>query len=361
MLRVLVVSDHAPGPTGGVEMHLTRLVRALRAGGHHVATFAGEVTHTGLGRALDVWDPGARRALRRRAAQVRPDVVHIHAFQRELSASVLGALDAPTVLTVHDHRLFVAREGAPDARHGLRTAGKAAKNVLDRWAVRRHVDVVVAVSEELAALLRRGGMSPVRMVPNFADPPGDLGPPGDVVAFAGRLSPEKGLGVLLEAFGAVADRHPNTTLVLAGDGPERSRLEALARRSAPGRVCLPGLLDEEGVRDMLRAARLVCIPVLNPREGLPGALIEAMLAGRPVVASDAPAFRQLVRPGVDGLLVPPGDPVALAAALDRLLGDRDQAAAMGRAGRERAEATAGTAVAVEQLVAVYREAIAAHG
>src|SRR4051812_28933173 len=97
-VRVLFVNDEEPGPIGGVTVYLQRLIDGLLAAGDDVDTFAGEVTHRGLGKALDFWDPFARRAVARRVASFRPDVVHFHSVLLELSVSVVGAArDLPTV------------------------------------------------------------------------------------------------------------------------------------------------------------------------------------------------------------------------------------------------------------------------
>jgi glycosyltransferase involved in cell wall biosynthesis len=114
--------------------------------------------------------------------------------------------------------------------------------------------------------------------------------------------------------------------VLAGDGPERPPLEALAASAAPGRVRFLGATDEP--ETVLAAADLLALS--SDSEGVPGVLIEAGLAGVPVVATDVGWIRDVVRHGETGLLVPPGDPALFAAALRKALGERD---AFGQAAR----------------------------
>jgi len=114
-LRILFVNDRSPVGGSGAEIHLARLADALRAAGHEVRLFAGNVVHSGVGRVLDVWDPGARRRLRALVESFRPDVVHYHNVTRELSGSVLGvAGSAARVLTIHDPRIL----GVPDGPAG---------------------------------------------------------------------------------------------------------------------------------------------------------------------------------------------------------------------------------------------------
>src|SRR5579872_621042 len=103
-MRVLMVNDVAIESGWGAEAHLARLANGLRAAGDTVEVFAGERVHTGATRALDVWDPIARRELAERARRFQPDVIHHHNVLRELSVSVLGVpAGTPTVMTVHEH------------------------------------------------------------------------------------------------------------------------------------------------------------------------------------------------------------------------------------------------------------------
>ncbi|MGH2725656.1 MAG: glycosyltransferase, partial [Actinomycetota bacterium] len=114
-LRVLIVNDLAPAPGSGAEIHIARLADALSSEGHEVRFFAGERTHRGAAKVFDLWDPGARTALRLEAAGFRPHVVHFHNVTRELSGSVFGAVrGAARVLTVHDPRIL----GRPDGPTG---------------------------------------------------------------------------------------------------------------------------------------------------------------------------------------------------------------------------------------------------
>src|SRR5438094_336584 len=118
-MRILMVNDMAIESGWGVESHLTRLTEGLRAAGDTVEFFAGEVLHTGPGKMLDVWDPFARRTLRRRAERFDPDVVHYHNVVRELSVSVLGVpARVPGVMTVHEHRLLGVPDSPPRSPRG---------------------------------------------------------------------------------------------------------------------------------------------------------------------------------------------------------------------------------------------------
>jgi glycosyltransferase involved in cell wall biosynthesis len=167
------------------------------------------------------------------------------------------------------------------------------------------------------------------------DPARYDGPPPEVPAhlvFVGRLAAVKGVPVLFEALrGLIAD-HPDLRLTLVGDGPERKGLEARAE-GLRGHVTFAGYRSQEEVAALLRGATALVLPSFA--EGLPVVLMEALAARVPVVATRIAGVAELVEDGVSGLLVPPGDAVALRAALARVLGDPALRRAMGEAGRAR--------------------------
>jgi len=152
------------------------------------------------------------------------------------------------------------------------------------------------------------------------------------IVFVGRLAAVKGAPVLLEAFRAVRAAHPQATLTLIGDGPLRADLEA--RAAALGlddAVAFTGYLSQQAVADRLADADVFVLPSFA--EGVPVVLMEAMASGLPVVTTRIAGIPELVEHGVSGLLVPPGDVEALAAALTGLLADPARRARMGAAGR----------------------------
>lgn len=154
-------------------------------------------------------------------------------------------------------------------------------------------------------------------------------PEGGCLALSvGRLVPQKGHATLLEALPQVLERFPQTVLAVAGDGPLRPELtrQAQALGIAPA---VRWLGNREDVPTLLAAADLFVLPSLS--EGLPVALLEAMAAGLPVAASRLPGIESAVETGHTGLLVPPGDPPALAAALISLLGDPERRKELGSA------------------------------
>lgn len=356
-MRILLVNDLPPGPGSGVEVHLRRLVDALAAAGDEVEVLAAEAQRAGAARALDVWDPAARSRVRTVAGRFRPDVVHHHNVLRELSMSVLGATATiPAVLTVHDHRLVGGDDaGSPGARA---VAARAIAAVARRQA-RRHVDAVVALDDETARLLRAARFGRVERLELFADDPGEPGAPagtGTDVVFAGRLAADKGAGVLGAAFDRIADRHPSARLVLAGDGPERPALAALAERR-PGRVVLLGQVPAAVVHAAMAAARVVVVPsvpALRAETG-PQTVLEAALRARPVITTAGVPLAALVLASDGGAVVPPGEVVPLADAIDRLLADGGRASEAGARARAHALARHTPATVVPRLRQLYAD------
>lgn len=354
-MRVLLVNDYPVEHGGGAEVHLGRLAEVLRGAGDTVVVHA-PPPHRGIARVLDVWDPFHRRTVRRLAEEIGADVVHVHNFQRELSASVLGAAGGvPFVVTAHDYRLLRADEGPAGARRGPVRLLKDAKARFERHRVRRTVDAVIGVSDALADELRAGGLPEVRRIDCFAvDPSGVPGPPGRDVVFVGQLIPAKGIADLVEAFVRLSPRHPEVRLRIAGSGAQEAELRRSAR-AIGDRVVFEGRLDDAGVRRLMAEAAIVAIPSTRTTEGTPIVAIEAMLAARPVVVTDSAPFRLLVDEGVHGVLVPIGEPAALADAIERILDDPAAGEAMGRAGFERAVERFTASVAVDRFRALYHE------
>ena len=361
-VRVLLVNDLEPGAGSGAEVHLDRLVRGLAGAGDAVELFAGTVRREGLAKGLDVWDPVAKRRLGQLIERFRPDVVHFHNVLRELSVSVLtAARPAARLLTVHDLRIL----GVPDGPvgmpfdRGLMRLVKRAKAGFDRSTARRTIDATIAPSRAVQSMVEAAGFRSVHYIPHFVEPgPEPATPPSAsaTVAFAGRLSPEKGAHLLVEAF-AIATRGMDAgMLAVAGVGPQLPAIRAAAQRLPHDRWQMMGLLDGAGVRDLFGRSRVVVAPSLT-REAAGLTVLEAAMAGRPSIVSDDPALRELVDEAEGGLVVPRGDVAALADAIRRLLVDPNAADRMGAAARRTAVATRTMASGIEATRAAYHTAI----
>ena len=208
-----------------------------------------------------------------------------------------------------------------------------------RWLVRRAC-LVLCPSTALAEAARELGARDVRLVPSGVDVPTDVRAPEEPphVLYVGRLSEEKGVADLLEA----TERLPR---VLVGDGALRD--------GVPEAV---GFVEPRHLGAYYERAAVVACP--SHREGYGVVAREAMAYGRPVVASAVGGLVDAVEDGVTGLLVPPRDPAALRAALERLLGDSELRDRLGRAGREKARRELSWKASTESTIAAYEDALA---
>jgi glycosyltransferase involved in cell wall biosynthesis len=227
---------------------------------------------------------------------------------------------------------------------------------------------VATVSEancvHLAGVL--GDRGRIALVRNSADlrrlgsPNGELRRPGLVLAVA-RLVEKKGLEHLVEACGLLAGRGATVRLEIVGDGPQRARLERVAG-AVGADVSFLGSLPQEAVLPLYRRAAVVCLPCVvastGDRDGLPTSLLEAMALGAPVVSTRVGGIAELVVHEQTGLLVAERDPEALADAIERLLADRELAAALAARGRAHVEANFSLERSVTRLRTLFKEAAA---
>ncbi len=242
--------------------------------------------------------------------------------------------------------------------------------LLDRWTAGR-VDRVCVQSRGIAReLVDRLGLPPgkVAVLPNGIDPEQadralaaigggarealGLSRADPVVVSIGRLHRQKGFDVLLEAFRALARRHPRSRLLIGGDGPERQRLRARCiDLGLGGHVSFLGAVADPW--EILAAADIFVLP--SRYEGMPNVLLEAMSASLPVVATAVGAVPEMVRDGGEGYLVAAEDDDALLAALDRLARHPELRRRMGRQGRHTVEARFSMEASIQGLQDIYDE------
>jgi glycosyltransferase involved in cell wall biosynthesis len=184
----------------------------------------------------------------------------------------------------------------------------------------------------------------------------EMVPDAPLVVFTGRLHANKGLEDLVRAWQEIARRRPNARLWLIGEGPHRDELfDLIVDLGLHHQVFLPGAFDD--VAEVLTAADLFVLP--SYEEGMSLALLEAMSAGVPVIATNIPGNRLLVTDNEHGLLVPPHDPPALLAAIERLLTDKMLAARLALQARARVEQEFSLAMMADRHLALIEQTIVA--
>jgi glycosyltransferase involved in cell wall biosynthesis len=287
-------------------------------------------------------DPRLARSLRRELVRLEPDLVHTHLVHADVYGA-LAALGSGAALISTKHNDDRFRTGP----------FRFAERVLTRRAAR-----VIAITESLRRFTVDEVGLPANKVevvhygldslpePWGPDPEVALPDKARVLLCVGRLVPQKGVDVAVQALSLVRQHHPDAVLVVLGDGPERAALTGAG-------VYLPGRSGD--VAAWYRRAELLVHPARWEGFGL--ALLEAMLAGKPVVASAVSAIPEIVVDGETGVLVPPDDPPRLSSAVLELLDDPDRAASYGRAGRLRARAEFSGARMAERTAAVYAAAV----
>jgi GalNAc-alpha-(1->4)-GalNAc-alpha-(1->3)-diNAcBac-PP-undecaprenol alpha-1,4-N-acetyl-D-galactosaminyltransferase len=252
------------------------------------------------------------RAIRRTITGISPDVVISFGDQMNVVA-LLGLFGSGLAVLV--------AERVDPGRHHIGRLWSGLRSLTYRWAK----CVVVQTSRSAGRFpqhIRQKAVvipNPVPPMPQRASGRPDVQDFYTIVAM-GRLDPQKGFDILIEAFASVAVNRPDWNLVIFGEGPERGRLEALCRRLSLGeRVSMPGVTSEPA--EALSKADLF---VLSSRyEGFPNALCEAMAAGLAVIATDCDSGpAEIMHPDEDGLMVPVDDTVALAGAMARLMDDK---------------------------------------
>ena len=368
-------------PIGGMQNHTAALTRALDALGvvQDVVTTRppGSPARHGVGRRATVHRLGLPVPVMRQFYSVpaaalvdrlarRASLLHAH-LGEDLAIVPIAMAAArrhriPWVLTIHaslTHTVVVGgvrgvllrRLGGPLERLGARDA-----------------DGVIALTPRLARLLAAQGVAEQRIhvIPSGVEVAGRDDDPAIAAAvalaarrdsrprvlFAGRLVEQKGVRHLVEA---AARMHVPAELFLVGDGPERGMLEDLVRRlRLEESVSFLGFQPHDAIPALMKTADVLVLPSIY--EELGSVLLEGMHAGLPIVATDTGGVADAV--GEAAVLVPPRDPAALAAALDAVLGDAAQRAALSAAARRRAADYRWDALA-ERVLAVYRSALAA--
>jgi glycosyltransferase involved in cell wall biosynthesis len=306
--------------------------------------------HRRIGR----YRPGPILDLARALRQGRYDVVHTHLFQADIVGKLASRL-----------------AGLPHVVRSLHNMGAWKRRphiLIDRWLARKEERVVCCSEHLRTSAIRQEGLDPGRVLTihhgvdaarfavsvdrdRFLRSLG-LSPELRVVGTIGRPIAEKGHKFLLQAIPAILEQHPNTQFLIVGEGRLRRAFERqVAREPFGGRVHFVGARAD--VPELLSVMDVFAFPSVS--EGLGIALLEAMAARVPIVASGIPPLTEIAEDGATALLVPPRDPRALAAAVVRLLGNAGESARL----RDRAYAHVTSRFTERQMVArlehVYRQ------
>ena len=308
------------------------------------------------------------------------DIVHVHNFFPRLSPAIFSACrkaNVPSVWTLHNFRVVCAggmlfRDGAtcekcvrgnvlPAIKHrcyrgslpgSIAVAGMIG---IHRWlgTWQHKVDRFISLTEFARAKLVEGGLpfDKIAVKPNWVEDPVAQGlkidGPRKGAVFVGRLSLEKGVKVLLDAWKAL----PDIPLTIIGDGPERASLEP----GAPANVRFVGKLDRANVNAAMAGAQALVVPSLW-LEGFPLVLIEGMAAGVPLLASDIGALPSIIENGQTGVLVEAGNVQAWAKALRAFFDDEGAQRAMGLRGRKAYEERFSPQQNIGYLEKIYQDA-----
>ena len=352
-MKVALVSPYDWAVPGGVNNHVKHLARRFLRSGHdvriiapsskrwshqsdhlivigeHVISFpaSGSVAHVCLS-----FNLGSR--VRKVLAREGFDIVHMHEpFMPLLPFQFLRYSTVPNVATFH-----AAREG------GSRLYAYARYLILPWWD---RIQGRIAVSRSALRLVGKYFASRYRIIPNGVDYAAFAAEVLPIpkyidhkrnILFLGRLEKRKGLPFLLEAYARLKKEMPDTRLiVVGGDGGMRPACERYVQRTGLTDVVFLGYVPDEELPRYYKTAHVYCAPNTGAEsQGL--VLLQGMAAGTPIVASNIEGFAEVLTDGVEGLLVPPRDSEALAAALWRLLNDSALREEMGKAAAGRSQA-----------------------
>ena len=298
-------------------------------------------------------------ALRKLVRQLKIDIVHAHDYKTNVLTSLLGRYESIIPLsTVHGWTGHSFRE-------------RYAYYPLDK-RVLRTFPRLIAVSGEIRNELVRHGAKPERVsvVLNGIDPQKfrrvpdrrasvreafGYAPEHVVIGSVGRLEPQKRFDLLISAFARIREIHPAVRLIIAGDGSERPALQHQIEQLGLGAVCrLPGHHS-----DVVEFHHLLDLFVQSSvYEGTPNVVLEAMAMETPIVATAAGGTAELMRAGIDGLIVEPGDPTALYEAMKAALDDRAAAATRAQAARARVGGELSFSARMAAVERIYEELMA---
>lgn len=366
-VRVLLLTPLYVPHVGGLEILVRQLAPALVSRGHEVAivTSHGRESTSGLDNVdgVPVQRVDAHHVVQTQdAAGILRVQLEIRRFARQFEPQLVHSHDAGPILWMYHRVARRNRRPLVVTLHNVMTR-KFASALFVLAKLLREADWVTGVSQAVVddilsyepSVASRLSVITNGIVPPVLDEsPVPDGPPR--LLCIGRLDEQKGFALAIAALARLRERHPSVTLTIAGDGPERSRLIATASElGVDDRVDFLGTVGRDRVATLLRECTVVVMP--SRFEGLPLVALEAAWAGRPVVAADSPGLSDAVVPGETALMVPAGDPEALASAIAQLLVDPGRAGALGRNARALAADRYTLARCVDEYEMVYHRVV----
>ncbi|QHN06215.1 glycosyltransferase family 4 protein [Methanothermobacter sp. THM-1] len=359
-MKILIVAPYFPPRAGGVEHYTYNISKNLLDMGHKITVITSANKSAEEDHGIMIIRIKSRVSISNTPIDLTLvssisnilrketfDVVNAHTpvpFYADMAAIASKRMKVPFVLTYHND---VIKESWP-----LRTLSSIYNKTLLQLTLKSSDRIITPSpyvhneSEMINEFIERTvwippGVDTEVYKPGRSDWKSRYGLPENskIILFVGAMNrghTHKGVDVLLRAFSMIKDE--DTYLVLAGTGdmiPDYKRIsESLG---IINRTLFTGFIDEETLIDLYRASDMLVLPTLNIAEGFGMVLIEANACGKPVIGSRVGGIKYVIRDGETGLLVPPGDPEALADAIRRLIEDPEKAEVMGQNGRKMVE------------------------
>lgn len=388
-MKILLLHDNPP-PGGGAEKQFLGLRDELRKKGHDARLFTSTAgkkhgvsdyecfgTISGFRTLLQSYNRWAYHSLKKVLEDFRPDIVQANIYLTQLSPSILPLLrNIPSIYYAVWYRSIcpTGTKMLPDRRTCSDPAGRIClqngclpirdwiplmgqMKMLRRW--QGVFELVVAVSETVRAMLASEGVPATHVNwPGVAIQENLLErTTNPQVVFAGRLVKEKGCDVLLRAFAIVKRKIPDVEMVIAGDGLERKRLERMMHElDLDSSVTFMGQVTPDEVQKRFASAWVQVIPSVWP-EPLPIVAMEAMMNGRIALASRVGGLPEVIRNGVNGFLVEPGNAEDLAATIFRVLDHPEQTEQIRKAAHQFALDHLTEEKSVERFVSLYEHVL----
>lgn len=361
---IMLTWEYPPHLVGGLARHVHAVSRELAAQGHDVHV----LTRSGPGLPADAMEDGVHvvrvAPYFQEPSDFRLWVCHLNYALMEAGARLAGQLTGPAVLHAHDWLVAYAARGIKNLFHiplvatihatehgrhnGIHDQGQKYINDVEWWLTYEAWRVVVCSQAMRGEVQWLFGLNDdkVQVIPNGMDlkarasgvlpPRQQFAAPGEKLIFhIGRLVPEKGVAVLLEAMPQILKRH-RARLVVAGTGPFGDELRRRAGHLGLGdRVSFIGWIDDATAHALYTYADVAAVPSTYEPFGI--VALEAMAAGAPLVASDVGGLSEIVRHGENGLKALPGNAASLAEQVDRMLADRALARRMAVVARREVE------------------------